>query len=54
VPAFILRLLVGSVVTDSVLSDAVLSNARLKALGFQLRFPTIDEGLPDIARRARR
>lgn len=52
VPVFVLRLLAGSVVTDSVLSDAVLSNARLKALGFQLRFPTIEEGLRDVARRA--
>ncbi len=53
VPPFVLRLLVGPVVTDSVLSDAVLSNARLKALGFALRFPTIDEGIPDVVRRAR-
>ncbi len=53
VPPFLLRLLVGSVVTDSVLSDAVLSNAKLKALGFELRFPTIAEGFADIARRIR-
>lgn len=53
VPVLLLRLLVGSVVTDSLLSDAALSNARLRATGFDLRFPTIDEGLPDVARRAR-
>jgi hypothetical protein len=53
VPPIVLRLLVGSVVTDSLLSDAVLSNARLKALGFSLRFPTIDEGIPDVMARAR-
>lgn len=52
VPVFLLRLLVGSVVTDSILSDAVLSNARLKSTGFALKFPTIDEGIPDIVRRA--
>ncbi len=48
IPVFLLRWLVGSVVTDSVLSDAVLSNAKLKALGFVHRFPTIDEGIPDV------
>ena len=53
VPPVLLRLLVGSVVTDSVLSDAVLSNAKLKALGFELRFPTIAEGFADVARRIR-
>jgi nucleoside-diphosphate-sugar epimerase len=52
VPVLFLRLLVGSVVTDSILSDAVLSNARLKRLGFDLRFPTIEEGIPDVVRRA--
>jgi NAD dependent epimerase/dehydratase family enzyme len=54
VPPFVLRLLVGDVVTDSVLSDAVLSNARLRSLGFDLRFPTIDEGLADVAKHVRR
>lgn len=53
IPVFLLRLLVGPVVTDSILSDAVLSNARLKSLGFSLQFPTIEEGARDIARRAR-
>lgn len=53
VPPFVLWLLVGPVVTDSVLSDAVLSNARLKGLGFILRFPTIEEGIPDVCAKAR-
>ena len=53
VPVFLLRLLVGNVVTDSILSDGVLSNARLKGLGFRLEFPTIEEGLVDVARNAR-
>jgi nucleoside-diphosphate-sugar epimerase len=53
VPVFLLRLLVGDVVTDSILSDGVLSNARLKALGFELDFPTIEEGFADVARSAR-
>ena len=48
IPVFLLRLLVGPVVTDSILSDAVLSNAKLKSLGFAHRFPTIDEGIPDV------
>lgn len=53
VPVFLLRLLVGNVVTDSILSDGMLSNARLKGLGFELEFPTIEEGLVDVARNAR-
>jgi nucleoside-diphosphate-sugar epimerase len=53
IPTFILRLLVGPVVTDSVLSDAVLANDKLKALGFRLRFPTIDEGVPDVCAKMR-
>lgn len=48
IPVWLLRWLVGPVVTDSVLSDAVLSNARLKATGFSLRFPTIEEGVPEV------
>jgi nucleoside-diphosphate-sugar epimerase len=54
IPVFLLRLLVGPIVTDSILSDAVLSNAKLKALGFTHRFPTIDEGVPDVIARMRR
>jgi nucleoside-diphosphate-sugar epimerase len=53
IPVWLLRWLVGPVVTDSVLSDAVLSNARLKATGFSLRFPTIDEGIPDVVAKMR-
>jgi nucleoside-diphosphate-sugar epimerase len=53
IPVFLLRLLVGPVVTDSILSDAVLSNAKLKSLGFAHRFPTIDEGIPDVVAKMR-
>lgn len=53
IPVWLLRLLVGPVVTDSVTSDAVLSNARLKKSGFTLRFPTIDEGVPDVVAKMR-
>ena len=53
IPVWLLRLLVGPVVTDSVLSDAVLSNARLKSTGFSLRFPTIDVGIPDVVSKMR-
>ena len=53
IPVFVLRWLVGPVVTDSILSDAVLSNARLKGTGFALRFPTIDEGIPDVVKAMR-
>lgn len=53
IPVWLLRLLVGPVVTDSILSDAVLSNARLRGLGFDFEFPTIDEGIPDVVANAR-
>jgi nucleoside-diphosphate-sugar epimerase len=53
VPTIALRLLVGNVVVDSILSDANLSNARLKALGFALRFPSSREGLRDVVAGAR-
>jgi nucleoside-diphosphate-sugar epimerase len=53
IPVWLLRLLIGPVVTDSILSDAVLSNARLRALGFDLTFPTIDQGIPDVVANAR-
>ncbi|MFO0591613.1 MAG: NAD-dependent epimerase/dehydratase family protein [Polyangiaceae bacterium] len=49
----LLRLLVGPVVADSVQSDAALSNARLRSLGWEPRFPTIAEGIPDVVKRAR-
>lgn len=48
IPAWLLRWLVGPVVTDSILSDTVLSNARLRATGFAPRFSTIEEGIPDV------
>ncbi|MEO7091784.1 MAG: NAD(P)-dependent oxidoreductase, partial [Polyangiales bacterium] len=53
IPDFLLRLLVGPVVTDSILSDAVLSNDKLKSLGFAHEFPTIDEGIPDVVAKMR-
>ena len=53
VPVWLARLLLGPVVTDSLQSDTVLSNARLKALGFRLEHPTIDEGIPQVLATAR-
>lgn len=52
-PAFLMWLLTGPIVTESILSDGVLSNARLKALGFEFLFPTIDEGVRDVVANAR-
>jgi nucleoside-diphosphate-sugar epimerase len=51
IPVWLARLLLGPIVVDSMQSDAALSNARLRGLGFQPRFPTIDEGIPDIVAR---
>jgi len=48
VPAWLCRLFLGPIVTESLTCDANLSNARLLATGFQLRFPTIQQGIPDV------
>jgi nucleoside-diphosphate-sugar epimerase len=50
VPAFVVRMLVGPVVTESALCDARLSNARLRDTGFVLSYPTTREGIPAVVR----
>ena len=48
VPAWLCRLFVGPIVTESLTCDANLSNARLRGTGFQLQFPSLDEGIPNV------
>lgn len=44
-PKWLLGLLVGSITADYMASRSCFSNARLKALGFELNYPTYREGL---------
>src|SRR5205814_1734050 len=46
-PVFVSRLMVGPIVTDSLNTESRLSNARIKQTGFDFRFPTSAEGVPD-------
>jgi nucleoside-diphosphate-sugar epimerase len=47
-PVFISRLAVGPIVTDSLNTEAKLSNRRIKATGFEFKFPTCIQGVPDV------
>lgn len=47
-PVFISRLAVGPIITDSLNTEAKLSNARIKTTGFQFKFPTTAQGIPDV------
>jgi hypothetical protein len=49
-PRKVCDLVVGPVVTDSLTAEARLSNARLHGTGFQLRYPTIHEGVPALVK----
>jgi nucleoside-diphosphate-sugar epimerase len=49
VPPLLARLLIGPVITDSLLYENRLSNAKLHSTGFQFQFPTLEQGIPDIA-----
>ena len=50
-PPFLYGLLVGPIIHESQGYDTVLTNARLRATGFTPRFPTIDQGVPDVVAR---
>ncbi|HEV8321069.1 MAG TPA: NAD-dependent epimerase/dehydratase family protein [Myxococcota bacterium] len=50
-PRWLYEALAGPVVAESSTYDCALSNARLRATGFVPRFPTVDTGVPDVARR---
>ncbi|MBI3073130.1 MAG: NAD-dependent epimerase/dehydratase family protein [Deltaproteobacteria bacterium] len=47
-PKLAVRIQAGPVVTESLMCDANLSNARLRALGFQFNFPSIESGIPRV------
>ncbi len=49
-PRWVSNLAMGPVVTDSLTAEARLSNARLHGTGFQLRYPTIREGVPALVK----
>ncbi len=53
-PMFFMRLAAGPVIAESMLTEARLSNARLKATGFALDYPTLEQGVPDAIERWRK
>jgi nucleoside-diphosphate-sugar epimerase len=48
VPMAASRFVVGPVLADSLKDDAVFSNARLRGIGFQFRYPSLEAGLEQI------
>ena len=48
VPTAASRIVVGPLFADALSSDAVFSNIRLRGIGFQFRFPTLEQGLRQI------
>jgi nucleoside-diphosphate-sugar epimerase len=49
-PAAASRFLAGSVCPEYPQTDAVLSNVRLRAVGFRLEYPTLEDGIGQILR----
>jgi len=50
-PAFLLRIIVGPVVTESLQYRQRLTNVKLRQTGFEFKFPTLAEGVPDVVTR---
>jgi nucleoside-diphosphate-sugar epimerase len=50
-PKLICQLAVGQLITESMECDFHLSNRKIKELGFTLRFPDINTGIPDVVHR---
>jgi nucleoside-diphosphate-sugar epimerase len=48
VPTAASRIVVGPLLADALSSDAVFSNIRLRGIGFQFRFPTLEQGLRQV------
>jgi nucleoside-diphosphate-sugar epimerase len=48
VPAAASRFAVGPLLADSLKADAVFSNVRLRGLGFDFRYPTLEQGLEQV------
>jgi nucleoside-diphosphate-sugar epimerase len=49
VPAFAASALLGPFIAEYLRHDAVFSNARLRAHGFRFQFPTVEDGLREVA-----
>jgi nucleoside-diphosphate-sugar epimerase len=47
-PPWMVSLFIGPISANTLMSDSRLSNARLKATGFECRFPSIETGIPDV------
>jgi nucleoside-diphosphate-sugar epimerase len=52
-PSWLARLLIGPVITDSLQYENRLSNAKLRATGFQFRYPTLEQGIPAVVQQWR-
>ncbi len=48
VPSAASRVVVGSLLADALSTDAVFSNIRLRGIGFEFRYPTLDDGLAQV------
>lgn len=47
-PALVSRLVAGPILHDYLAADAVFSSIRLRGLGFQFRYPTLEQGLQEV------
>lgn len=48
VPRWLCQLLLGPVLTEYAIADSYLSNQALLSTGFQLKYPSIKEGIPNV------
>jgi NAD dependent epimerase/dehydratase family enzyme len=48
VPAAASRFIAGPVLADYLRTDAVFSNIRLRGIGFQFQYPTLEQGIRQI------
>jgi pimeloyl-[acyl-carrier protein] synthase len=47
-PAWLSKIVIGPILTDAATANCVISNEKLKATGFRLSYPTMEEGLPPV------
>lgn len=52
-PKVLSRLVAGPIITESLTTEARLSSQRLKRSGYTFRFPTTEQGVPDVVTRWR-
>ena len=53
VPAWLAAIAMGRIAFESMTINSILSNAKLKALGFAFRYPTVDTGIPAVVAQLR-